>query len=160
MMYNKKGNYKGESKMKFKASSEALGFQLKDVKSIGSYLARNKENMLNQNLAAHLNMLLNEKDLKIADVIRGSCLDRSYVYQIFSGEKTPSRDKLIAIAFGLHLTEEETQRMLKLSGNRELYVRDPRDTVILFAIQRNMDIFDANILLDEYDFNILGNTIK
>lgn len=58
--------------------------------------------------------------------MRGSQLDRAYVYQIFSGEKTPSRDKLIAIAFGMNLSDEETQKMLKLSGNRELYARDQR----------------------------------
>ena len=136
--------------------SATLEYQLKDALDIGAYFAKNQKHMLNQTLSEHLNMLLKEKRLKKADVVRGSHLDRTYVYQIFSGDKTPSRDKLIAIAFGLHLSDEETQRMLKLSGNRQLYVRDQRDALILFSVQRRKDIFETNYLLHDYGFKPLG----
>ena len=100
----------------------------------------------------------NKKGLKRNDVVSGSFLDRVYVYQIFSGKKTPSRDKLIAIAFGLGLSADETQKMLKLSGNRELYARDERDVIILFALQRGKNIFETNDLLHSYNFKVLGVT--
>ena len=100
------------------------------------FLLRNEQNMLAQTLPEYLALQLKQKHLKRADVVRGSHLDRTYVYQIFSGKKAPSRDKLLAIAFGLQLSDEETQKMLKLSGNLELYVRDKRDAAILFAIQQ------------------------
>lgn len=83
-------------------------------------------------------------------------LDRAYVYQIFSGEKTPSRDKLIAIAFGLKLSDDETQKMLKISGNRELYARDKRDALILFALQHKKTIWDTNELLYSHNLTVLG----
>jgi len=54
------------------------------------------------------------------------------------------------------LTDEETQRMLKLSCNRELYTRDKRDALILFALQRKMTILDANELLFSHGFTALG----
>jgi len=142
----------------FKASSAELGFQLKNALSIGAYLAKNKDNMLAQSLSEHLNMLLKEKGIRRSDVVRDSHLEKSYVYQIFSGEKNPSRDKLIAIAFGLHLTEEETQKMLKLSGNRELYVRDRRDALILYSFQRKKNVFEVNELLGEYDLAYIGDS--
>lgn len=84
-------------------------------------------------------------------------VDRIYVYKIFSGEKIPSRDKLIAIAFGLSLTDEETQKMLKLSGNRDLYARDERDALILFALQRGMTIYEINELLFRHNLMVLGS---
>ena len=93
-----------------------------------------------------------------AAVVRGSLLDRSYVYQIFSGAKIPSRDKLIALAFGMHLTDDETQKLLKLSGNRELYARDERDALILFALQRKMTVMDTNSLLFEHHFAVLDTS--
>ena len=96
---------------------------------------------------------------KKADVVRGSLLGRAYVYKIFAGEKIPSRDKLLAIAYGLGLSDDETQKMLKLSGNRELYARDKRDALILFALQRNKSIFYINELLDGHGLAIL-NTFK
>lgn len=88
--------------------------------------------------------------------MRGSLLDRAYVYQIFSGEKTPSRDKLIALAFGLCLSDQEAQKMLKHSGNRELYARDERDALILFALQHKKNIFETNELLISHNHAFLG----
>lgn len=112
--------------------------------------------MLTGTLAGHLGALLSQKGMSRADVVRNSLLDRAYVYQIFSGERMPSRDKLIAIAFGLCLNEEETQKLLKLSGNRELYARDERDALILFSLQRGKSIFETNELLFSHNLAVLG----
>lgn len=138
------------------ASSAALNDDLENTKSIGSYLERNEANMIPRGLPEHLQLLLKQKGMRRADVARGSLLDRKYIYQIFDGTKTPSRDKLIAMAFGLRLSVEEAQTMLKLSENRELYVRDRRDAIILFALQRNMSIYKTNDLLYEYGYAVLG----
>lgn len=142
--------------MNFKTTEE-LNHEIKTATDIEDYLKKNKENMLINNLPEYLNMLLVQKGLSKANVIRNSLLDRSYVYQIFSGEKTPSRDKLIAMAFGLCLSEKETQKMLKLSGNRELYARDERDALILFALQRKKTIWETNELLFSHSFTVLGS---
>ncbi len=139
-------------------STDRLNHEIKDATDIEDYLEQNKDNLLTRSLSGHLKMLLSQKGLSRADVVRGSLLDRAYVYQIFSGEKKPSRDKLIAIAFGLCLSEAETQTMLKLSGNRELYARDPRDAVILFALQREKTIEETNELLFDHEFPVLGTS--
>lgn len=137
-------------------TTEELKHEIKAATDIEDYLKSNRENLLHSSLPGHLNLLLSQKGLSKADVVRGSLLSRAYVYQIFSGEKTPSRDKLIAIAFGLGLSDEETQTVLKLSKNRELYARDERDAVILFALQRGKSIFETNNLLFEHGFPVLG----
>lgn len=139
-----------------KASSASLEEDLKATKEIGVYLKKNKESMIPHNLPIHLDMLLAKKGISKPEVVRDSHLDRKYIYQIFSGEKNPSRDKLIALAFGLHLSDEETQTMLKVSGNRELYVRDERDAIILFALQKKKDIWETNKLLFDHNFTALG----
>lgn len=128
-------------------STSELRNEIKTATDMEDYLKTNRMHMLKGSLSEHLHTLLSEKKLRRADVIRGSLLGRAYVYRIFAGDKIPSRDKLIALAFGLQLTEEETQKMLKLSGCRELYARDERDALILFALQRKMSIIDANGLL-------------
>ena len=138
-------------------TTNELKHEIKEAVSIDAYLMRNEAHLLRRSVAEHLMALLAEKGITRADVVRGSLLDRAYVYQIFSGEKTPSRDKLIALAFGLGLTDEETQRMLKLSGNRELYAKDKRDALILFALQRGYSIWEANDMLYEHEQSILGN---
>lgn len=143
--------------MKLGTITDELNHELKDATDIEDYLEKNKKNMLTHSLSEHLNLLLTQKGITKADVVRGSQLDRAYVYQIFSGEKTPARDKLIAIAFGMGLSDEETQKMLKLSGNRELYARDERDALILFSIQRKKTIFETDDLLFSHHFTTLGS---
>ena len=108
-------------------STDELRHEIKTATDVEDYLTQNKEYLLKESLSEHLHMLLSRKNLKRADVIRGSLLGRAYVYRIFAGEKIPSRDKLIALAFGLRLSEEETIKLLKISGSRELYARDERD---------------------------------
>ena len=140
--------------------SDASLKSLLEATSIGGFLAGNQENMLTMNLSEYLMMLLRQKKLKRADVIRDSHLEHAYVYQIFKGEKKPSRDKLIAIAFGLHLNVEETQRMLRLGGCSELYARVGRDAVILFAVSRGMGIEETDELLYSNGFPTLVDPEK
>ena len=132
----------------FESPSAEVRRDLENAESFSVFLAKNKENMLDETLSEHLMMLLDRKNLLRSDVVNNSGLEKSYVYQIFKGEKKPSRDKLIAIAFGLHLNEEETQRMLKLAGHSELYARVTRDALILFAIQHGMSIDKVDNELD------------
>lgn len=139
-------------------STDKLMHEIKTATDVEDYLTKNRDYLLKESLSEHLHMLLSQKNLRRADVIRGSLLGRAYVYRIFAGDKIPSRDKLIALAFGLQLTEEETQKMLKLSGCRELYARDERDALLLFALQRNMTIMDANELLLDHGLSVLDTT--
>jgi transcriptional regulator with XRE-family HTH domain len=137
-------------------TTDELNHEIKTVTDIEDFLEKNKEQLLRQSLPEQLNALLAQKGISRADVVRGSLLDRAYVYQIFSGEKAPSRDKLIAIAFGLCLSVDETQKMLKWSGHRELYPKDKRDALIMFTLQRQGDISDANDLLYTHKLETLG----
>lgn len=141
--------------MKIKTTDE-LNHEIKSASNIEDFLTKNKKHLLMHSLPEYLNTLLIQKGISRADVVRGSLLDRTYVYQIFSGEKTPSRDKLIAIAFGMCLSDVETQKMLKISSNRELYAKDERDTIILFALQRKKNIFEINELLTGHSLTALG----
>ena len=139
-------------------STDDLEHEIKTVTDIEDYFIKNKSYMLAHSLTDHLNMLLTQKGVSRADVARDSLLHRTYTYQIFSGKKTASRDKLIAIAFGMHLSAEETQTMLKLSGNRILYARDERDAIILFSLQREKSIIETNGLLYDHGLKLLGNS--
>lgn len=141
--------------MIFSPSSAAAADNLLKAENIEDYLAENQELLLDLTLSEYLMLLLQQKKLKRAKVARDSGLEKAYVYQIFDGKRYPSRDKLIAIAFGLHLNSEETQRMLKLGGCSELYPRVARDAVILFAIQRGMGIAAADDLLYKNNFPTL-----
>lgn len=136
-------------------SSAETKYNLKNATSFRSFLRQNQQNMLDPDLAEYLMNLLTQKGLKRSLVVERSGVDKAYVYQIFKGNKKPSRDKLIAIAFGMGLNEEETQRVLKLAGHSELYPRLARDALILFFIQRGKDIWETDDALDRNGFPTL-----
>lgn len=141
-------------------TTEELNNEIKAATDIEDYLITNQNSLLTPYFMEHLNDLLQQKNITKADVVRDSLLDRVYVYQIFSGKRMPSRNVLIAMAFGMHLSVAETQKMLKFSGNRELYARDKRDALILFALHRQKNIHEVNELLFDHNFTPLGSFIE
>ncbi len=136
-------------------STDELVNEITKSENVLDFLAENHSEMQSGGLPHYLEEWIQKKNLTKADVVRRSNLNRAYVYQIFLGRKYPSRDKVIALAFGMGLTAEETQKFLKHAGYRELYPRDPRDAMLLYAIWHEMTILDANQLLYENNADVL-----
>lgn len=86
-------------------------------------------------LSDYINYLLKVKNLKRPQVVKDAHLDATFGYQIFRGDRGCSRDKLLSLAFAMNCNLTETNRMLKLAGYRELYLKNKRDTVISFCIK-------------------------
>ncbi|MBR0277767.1 MAG: hypothetical protein IJQ50_04835 [Clostridia bacterium] len=111
--------------------------------------------MVDNPVCEYLVAIVEEKGLQKADVIRKSNIQTNYAYQIFSGLKIPSRDKLIALCFGLELGLSEAQTLLKYTGYAQLYPRIKRDSIIIKALEKHMDVIDCNITLDELNLSPL-----
>lgn len=137
-----------------------LNWQLNKFKSFEDFWNHNKENIIQNPLPKYLFELLEAKGLSRADVIVKTGLDKAYAYQIFAGIRNPSRDKLIIIALGIKLSEDETQELLKLAGHRELWVKDERDALILFAIRHRLSLVDVHTELEHYGLDPLATPIK
>ena len=133
-------------------TTDELTHEISQSDNILDYFAENRSEMQLDSLPEYLDRWLKQKNCSKADVVRRSNLNKAYVYQIFLGKKYPSRDKIIALAFGLELDEKEVQVLLKQAGYRELYPREPRDALLLYAIGHHQSIINANELL--YDHNI------
>lgn len=91
---------------------------------------------IDRKLSDYLNELLADKRMKRAEVVRASGLNATVVYDIFAGKSRPGRNNAIMLAFGLHCTLRETQRLLRLAGVSELWPKVRRDAVIAWCIDR------------------------
>lgn len=111
---------------------------------VEQYLDENADQMLDQSVAEYLTRLLNERGLKRTDVIDASGLNDIYTHQIFSGKRTPSRDKLLCLCFGMKLTGEETQTLLKHCGYPTLYAKKRRDSVIMHSLLHKRSLMQCN----------------
>ena len=133
-----------------KISTASVHQKIKEAESITDFLKEN--NMREITLKDYLNRMLYEKGLIVADVVRGSGVKKQYVHQIFNGDrKHPSRDVLLAIAFGLHLDETKTQRMLCLGGCSKLYAKDSRDAIIIFCLDNGYSLSKTDDILYDND---------
>lgn len=132
--------------MKKKNTGELLK-DLSASRDLSRFLSENQEQFISEDLAGMLQELFQRSGLTKAALAKRAGSSEVYLYQIFSGERTPSRDRTICLCFGLSATLEETQELLKQSGFAQLYVRDRRDAVIIYGLAHGMELADVNDLL-------------
>lgn len=136
-------------------STDKLENELSEITDISDYIEKNSDNFINVKLSEYLKKLIGSRNMEISQVIKNSGLNRIYAYQILEGGKNPSRDKIIAFAFGMKLSFGEIQKLLKTAGVRPLYARDERDSIIIFAVKRGHSIIETNLLLEEHGFKVI-----
>jgi hypothetical protein len=119
------------------------------------YINEYQDEMLHQSLTELLKTLLDEQHLSKADAIRDADIDRTYGYQIFDGKHKPTRDKLIRLAFGMHLSVSQTQQLLKTAQISPLYPRVVRDVLILECLFQGKNVHACNTSLADHELEIL-----
>lgn len=97
--------------------------------------------------AKALRDLLERAGISASDWIAAADISRSYGYQILRGERIPGRDILLRTALALHLSVEETQRLLTLGGCAVLYPRIRRDAAVIFALNQSLSLLETESLL-------------
>lgn len=91
--------------------------------------------------------LAQQRGINAAQIGEKALLSRSFSYQIFSGERIPKRDVILRIAIALCLDIPETQRLLRLASRGTLYPKIERDSVIIFCLKNNYDIYKTDEIL-------------
>lgn len=137
-------------------NTDELLKELSETSNITDYISNNEINFADFSLSEYLKKLLDEKQLTKAEVIRKSELSEIYAYQIFSGLKSPNRDKVLCLAFGMGLTVAETQQLLKSCNIPFLYAKHKRDSIIIFALNKRLSVVEANELLYDIGEDTLG----
>lgn len=93
---------------------------------------------IDRTLPDYLFELLADRGMKRAEVVRGSGVNVTVVYDIFAGKSIPGRDRAIMLAFGLKCDLRETQRLLRLAGASELWPKVRRDAIIIWCINQGL----------------------
>ncbi len=139
-----------------KKDTSQLLRELENHKSFKAFYSENSDSLVKKELSAYLAQLLESKGITKAEAVKRSELSEIYAYQIFSGVRVPSRNKLLCIAVGMGLDLNETQTLLKCSGYAQLYVKNEFDCIIIYGICNTLSVIEINSLLFEYGFGILG----
>lgn len=133
---------------KSKNTSELLQ-DLKKTSHIEDYLRENADDLKHESHTDAINRLYRQQGRSKSEVARAAGISDIYLYQIFSGRRIPSRNRLVCICLGMQTSEEDAQMLLRLYGYAPLYARDARDAIILHGILHGKTVQEVNRLLLE-----------
>lgn len=90
------------------------------------------------------------KKIAMKDIFIQADISMGYGYKLVSGDKTTrKRDVILRLLYAAEFTLEQTQKALKIYGLPQLYVKIPRDAVIMICFnERPGDIYDVNNILE------------
>lgn len=137
-------------------TTKDLEKELSSCAQLHTFLESNKLSSKEESVSELLKKYMEEKGVTRADVIAGSGLNDIYAHQILAGKRRPSRDKLLCLCFGLGLSAENVQGMLRDCGYVPLYVKRRRDSIILYALLKSMTLIELNELLYEEKEDLLN----
>lgn len=124
--------------------TEKLLDELLEASNLDAFIDGHEDGFQHRSLSQYLNQLLTEKHLERARVVRMADLNETFGYQIFKGTRSPSRNKVLQIAFAMALSLRETNRALEAAGVSSLYSKDRRDAIIIFCLDRGCSLQKVN----------------
>lgn len=99
--------------------------------------------------------IIKDKELDNTDLIQKSGIERTYYYQLMNGTRSPGRDKILLLCITAGFTLKETQRALEIANAGTLYSKNRRDAILIFCIERKLNMIDTNELLDQFGESLL-----
>ena len=138
-----------DEKKRPEKSTGNLEGELSEKIDLEKFLQANSGEFVNNKIHQLLSRKLKEKKIQKAELARRSSMSEVYMFQILSGRRTPSRDRMLCLCIGMGCTAEETQELLKQCSYAQLYVRFRRDAIIMYALNAHWDINRLNDLLYE-----------
>lgn len=121
------------------------------------------ENYINNNLSLFVVHGIHEfweeackkSGLSKTNIINKSDFNYCYFYDVINGRKIPSKDKIIRLALTMNMTLDDCQQALRLSEKPLLYPKIKRDSIIIYALNNNLNFYECNELLNTFDEEIL-----
>ncbi len=132
-----------------KKSTSGILKNLLNAKDFEVFTEANADSFIEENFGEYLCRICEAKGISRSDIVKLSGIDRTYAYQMLSGVRNPTRDKVLQFAIGLGFTVDETQALLKNSRMSTLYPRIKRDAAIIFCIEHQMSIIETQSMLDK-----------
>ena len=128
-------------------STGQLQEELMTAPDIARFIRENSHEMHPKTFMEHLNGLVDASGMTKSVLAKASGMSEVYLYQILSGRRNPTRERILCICFGLQLTVDQSQSLLRSGACAALYPRSKRDAVLIYALTEKMTLFDVNDLL-------------
>ena len=141
-------------------STSALWERLFKAASIEQFVEQNARGIGLTPFPEYVNALCKERGTVADRVIKKASIERSFGHSVFRGDRHPSRDTVIQLAFGFEADMELAQSLLKHSGYSPLYPRVPRDIVISYCLFHKASIVEKQQTLMQMELPLIGGAGK
>jgi len=115
------------------------------------------KNIYTDSFEKYLQKLINKKGLKNSEIYAAANISKQYFSKLLKGQVKPSKEKMLALAVGLHLNMDETVDFLRIAG----YALSPisqTDTVVEYFIRKQeYNVLKIDIVLFDYGLEPLSN---
>ena len=125
-------------------TTDDLKRELMSEADLDAYIKENEALFVDKTVIELLGELYERKSLSKAALAKQAGMSEVYVHQVFSGRRTPSRDRLLCLCIGLGAGLEETNLLLKGMGYAPVYPRLKRDAIISHGLLHRTPLAEIN----------------
>lgn len=140
--------------------TSVLWEQLFKASSVEQFLGQNESHIGLIPFSEYISALCKQRGEAPERVIKRANIERSFGHSIFRGDRNPSRDTVLQLAFGLDADMELAQALLKHAGHSPLYPRVPRDVVVGYCLFHSTSFLETQHILMELGLPLVGGTVK
>lgn len=140
--------------------TSALWEQLFKASSVERFLGQNEGHIGLLPFSEYIGELCKQRGEAPERVIKRANIERSFGHSIFRGDRNPSRDTVLQLAFGFGADMDLAQSLLKHAGHSPLYPRVPRDVVIGYCLFHGTNFLETQRILMELGLPLVGGTVK
>ncbi len=125
-------------------TTDDLTQELMEQADLDRYITENEAYFAETDLTSVLTRLYKKCGLSKAELARRAGMSEVYLYQVFSGRRRPSRDRLLCLCIGLESGLEEANLLLKEMGYAPIYPRLKRDAIISHGLLHRTPLAEIN----------------
>lgn len=137
-------------------STKELNRELSAAPDWNRFLENNREQFQETGFLDYLLKLFQDAGISKVTLAKRAETSEIYLYQIFSGARMPSRDRVLCLCFGLSATLAQTQELLRIGGMAQLYPKNKRDAIIIHGLTHGQTLPQVNELLFAESKETLG----
>ena len=130
-----------------KKDTSTLTEELDSCLDLSVFLRDNQDEMIAREVGSE--SIRKAKKISKVDLARKAEISEFYLYQVIGETRKPSRDKLLCLCLALSCSAEETDRLLRLAGHGNLYIRVKRDAIGRAALKERGSMEEVDETLEE-----------
>ena len=125
-------------------NTDELQQKLMDTPDLERFLQENENSFRTATVTEVLVGLLRKTSTSRGELAKRASTSEVYLYQLTSGRRYPSRNRMLCICLGAEATLEETQTILRQCGFATLYPANRRDAIIIHGLVHGQSLLQIN----------------